>query len=85
METKIYSEYDNECIVYLALEILKCLLLEEQFMYIDLYYKEVVKIYEDYKKEDDTGVPLLDSIHNFIDNHEQEILNRIKNAFDGAF
>lgn len=81
----MYSKYDNECIVYLALEILKALLLEEQFMYIDLYYGEIVKIYEDYKKEDNTNVSLLDSIHNYIDKHEQEILERIKKAFDGAF
>lgn len=84
MEEKFYTKYDNECIVYLALEILKQLLLEEKWLFIDLYYEEITKIYEDYKKEDDTDMPLLDSINKYISNHEQEILNRIKNAFDGA-
>jgi len=85
MEEKVYTKYDNECMVYLALEILKQLLLEEQHIYIDVYYTEIAKIYEDYKKEDNSNVSLLDSIHNYIDKHEQEILNRIKYAFDGIF
>lgn len=85
MQEKIYTAYDNECMLYLALEILKALLLEEQFMYIDLYYKAITEIYEDYKLEDDCNVPLLDSIHNYINAHEQEILNKIRDAFDGAF
>ena len=85
MEEKFYTKYDNVCIVYLSLEILKALLLEEHFMYIDVYYEEILKIYEDYKKEDNTNVSLLDSIHQYINNHEQEILNRIKKAFEGIF
>ena len=82
---KIYSEYDNECMVYLALEILKCLLLEEHHIYIDVYYDEIKKIYEDYKQYDDGNVSLLDSIHNYINNHEQELLDRLKGAFEGVF
>ena len=82
---KIYSGYDNMCMVYLALEILKSLLLEEQHIYIDVYYEEIKKIYEDYKKYDNSDKSLLDSIHDYIDNHEQELINRLKNAFEGVF
>jgi hypothetical protein len=85
MEEKFYTKYDNECIFYLGLQIMKQLLLEQRFMYIDLYYEEVIKIYEDYKKEDSGEMSLLDSINTFIDKHEREIINRIKQAFDGAF
>ena len=84
MEEKVYTRYDNECIVYLSLEILKALMLEEHYMYIDVYYEEILKIYEDYKKEDNINVALLDSIHSYIDNHEQEILKRINRAFNGC-
>ena len=83
MNDKVYTAYDNECIFYLGLQIMKQLLLEQQFMYIDLYYEEVIKIYEDYKKEDSAEMSLLDSINTFIDKHEREIINRIKQAFDG--
>lgn len=85
MEEKFYTKYDNECIFYLGLQIMKQLLLEQRFMYIDLYYEEVIKIYEDYKKEDSAEMSLLDSINTFIDKHKREIKNRIKQAFDGAF
>lgn len=84
MENKIYSAYDNECMVYLSLEILKSLLLEENHMYIDVYYEELKKIYEDYKKYDNPNKSLLDSIHDYIDNNEQELLNRLENAFEGV-
>jgi len=82
---KAYSEYDNECMIYLAVEILKYLLLEEKHIYIDVYYDEIKKIYEDYKQYDDGNVSLLDSINNYINNHEQELLDRLKNAFEGVF
>ena len=82
---KTYSEYDNECMVYLALEILKYLLLEEKHIYIDVYYDEIKKIYEDYKQYDDGNVSLLDSINNYIINHKQELLDRLKGAFEGVF
>lgn len=85
MEEKFYTKYDNECIFYLGLQILKSLLLEEKWLYIDTYYEEVIKIYEDYKKEDSAEMSLLDSINTFIDKHKREIKNRIKQAFDGAF
>lgn len=85
MEEKVYTKYDNVCIVYLSLEILKALLLEEHFMYIDIYYDEILNIYEDYKKEDNSNKSLLDSIHDYINNHEQDILNRINKAFEGIF
>lgn len=84
MEEKFYTRYDNECIVYLALEILKLLMLESKYMFIDVYYDEITKIYEDYKKEDDATIPLLTSIENYINKHEQEILKRINIAFNGC-
>ena len=39
----------------------------------------------DYKKEDDINVSLLDSIDKFLNKHEEEIKERLENAFDGAF
>ena len=85
MENKIYSAYDTECMIYLSLEILKLLLLEGNHMYIDVYYEEIKKIYEDYKKYDNPNKSLLDSIHDYINNHEQELLNRLETAFEGVF
>lgn len=85
MEEKFYTKYDNECIFYLGLQILKSLLLEEKWLYIDTYYEEIIKIYEDYKKEDSAEMSLLDSINTFIDKHKREIKNRIERAFEGAF
>ena len=43
----MYNKYDNECIVYLSIEILKMLLLEEQPILIDIYYEKILEIYED--------------------------------------
>ena len=45
-------DYKSECIFYLGMEIMKALLLEEQHMYIDVYYNTINEIYEDYKKYD---------------------------------
>lgn len=82
MEEYVYTRYDNECIFILGIEIIKMLLLEEQALYIDVYYKNVLEIYEDYKKHDDNKVSLLESIHNYIDKNEQKILNIIEKAFN---
>lgn len=82
MQREVYTKYDNECVVYLALQILKCLHLENTWLLIDLYYEEVTKIYEDYIFEDNSNVSLLESINQYIDNHEQEIRNRIKKCFE---
>lgn len=78
----MYNKYDNECIVYLSIEILKMLLLEEQPMFIDIYYEKILEIYEDYKKHDNNKKSLLDSIHNYINSNERKILNKILVAFD---
>ncbi len=82
MEEYVYTRYDNECIFILGIEIIKMLLLEEQVLYIDAYYKYVLEIYEDYKKHDDNKVSLLESIHNYINKNEQKILNIIEKAFN---
>ena len=71
----MYNKYDNECIVYLSIEILKMLLLEEQPILIDIYYKKILEIYEDYKKHDNNKKSLLDSIHDYINSNEKQILN----------
>ena len=79
------KEDDTECMVYLSLQIAKSSYFKDKWCYIDIYYEEIKKIYEDYKKEDDTNVPLLDSIDKFLNKHEEEIKERLENAFDGAF
>lgn len=82
MEDKVYTRYDNECIFILGIEIIKMLLLEEQSLYIDAYYKYILDIYEDYKKYDNNKVSLLESIHNYINKNEQKILNIVSRAFN---
>ena len=78
----MYNKYDNECIVYLSIEILKMLLLEEQPIFIDIYYEKILEIYEDYKKHDNNKKSILDSIHDYINSNERKILNKILVAFD---
>ena len=75
-------EYKSECIFYLGIEIMKALLLEEQHMYIDVYYDIINEIYEDYKKYDNKNKSLLDSIHDYINENEQKILNQVSKAFE---
>ncbi len=86
MNNKDYiSKYDNECIFYLALQILKYMELEKEYLYIDVYYDVITDIYEDYKLHDDTNVSLLDSVKNYIENNKDIILEKLNDAFDGAF
>lgn len=75
-------DYKNECIFYLGMEIVKALLLEEQPMFIDVYYNTIKEIYEDYKKYDNNNKSLLDSIHDYINGNEQKILKQVLKAFD---
>ena len=76
------KDYDCECIFYLGMEIMKALLLEEQPMYIDVYYDTIKEIYEDYKKYDNKNKSLLDSIHDYINKNEQKILKQVSKAFE---
>ena len=85
MEEKFYTKYDNECIFYLALQILKYMELEKEHVYIDVYYDVITNIYEDYKLHDDANVSLLDSVNNYIENNKDMILEKLNDAFDGAF
>ena len=78
----MYSNYDLECIFYLGIEIRKMLLLEENFLYIDLYFDKVKEIYLDYKNYDSSNISLLDSIHKYISNNENKILEKIKDCFE---
>lgn len=75
-------EYKSVCIFYLGIEIMKALLLEGQHMYIDVYYETIKEIYEDYKKYDNNKKSLLDSIHDYINKNEQNILKQVLKAFD---
>lgn len=75
-------EYKSVCIFYLGMEIMKALLLEEQHMYIDVYYETIKEIYEDYKKYDNTKKSLLDSVHDYINKNEQNILKQVSKAFE---
>lgn len=74
-------EYKSVCIFYLGMEIMKALLLEGQHMYIDVYYETIKEIYEDYKKYDNNKKSLLDSIHDYINKNEQNILKQVSKAF----
>ena len=75
-------EYKSVCIFYLGMEIMKALLLEEKHMYIDMYYETIKEIYEDYKKYDNNKKSLLDSIHDYINKNEQNILKQVSKAFE---
>lgn len=77
-DLKIYTKYDNECMIYLAIEIWETLFSKRYFMYIDLYYEKITEIYENYKKEDNSNFSLLDSINMYINNHKKEILNKME-------
>lgn len=78
----MYSNYDLECIFYLGIEIRKMLLLEENFLYIDSYFDKVKEIYLDYKNYDSSNISLLDSIHKYINNNENKILEKIRDCFE---
>lgn len=78
----MYNDYDLTCIFYLGIEIRKCLLLEEQFLYIDLYLDKIKEIYEDYKKYDNKNKSLLYSIHDYINNNESKLIDKIKDCFE---
>ena len=76
------NNYKSECIFYLGIEIMKMLMLEENHLYIDLYYETIKEIYEDYKQYDNNNKSLLDSIHDYINNNEKKILNKVGKCFD---
>lgn len=78
----MYNDYDLQCIFYLGIEIRKMLLLEEQFLYIDVYFDKIKEIYQDYKKYDNKKRSLLDSIHDYINESESEIIEKIKDCFE---
>ena len=78
----MYSNYDLECIFYLGIEIRKMLLLEENFLYIDLYFDKVKEIYLDYKNYDSSNISLLDNIHKYINDNENKILEKIRDCFE---
>lgn len=75
------TKYDNECMIYLALEILKCLDKEHENLYIDIYYQNILDIYNDYKKYDNPNKSLLDSINKYIETNKNTILEKIKESF----
>lgn len=75
-------DYKSVCIFYLGMEIMKALLLEEQPMYIDVYYNTIKEIYEDYKNCDNKNKSLLDSVHDYINKNEQKILKQVSIAFE---
>lgn len=75
-------DYDCECIFYLGIQISKTFNLEKKWLLIDEYYNGIKTIYEDYKKYDNNGKSLLDSINDYIDEHITYIIGIIKNAID---
>lgn len=72
--------YDNKCIFYLGLEIIKLLGLDNNFLYIDDYYYIVTAIYNDYKQYDNTSKSLLESINDYILDNKDYIADKIKKA-----
>ena len=82
MNNKIYTAYDNECMLYLALGIYE---IWHRHIYIDLYVEEIKKIYEDYKQYDNPEKSLYDSICDYINNNLDSLKERLNEAFDGAF
>lgn len=81
MKNKMYSDYDNECIVYLTLQIYTSLL-KDKWLYIDLYYEVIKEIYEDYKKYDNNNTSLLNSINTYIDEHKDFIMEKMSKVFE---
>lgn len=80
-----YDGYDLKCIIYLSCIILKELEKTNDFIYIDAYYDEILKIYEDYKKVDNYNKSLLDSIDDFLNNNMEAIKSRLDNVFSERF
>lgn len=75
-------DYDCECIFYLGIQISKAFDLGKKWLLIDEYYNGIKTIYEDYKKYDNNGKSLLDSINDYIDERITYIIGIIKNAID---
>ena len=82
------KENREEIIFYLGIEIIQMLILSKkpiwwlkENLYIDLYYKEVRKLYKDYKQYDNKNKSLLQNIHDYIYENEQKILDKIISAF----
>lgn len=78
----------EEIVFYLGIEIIQMLILGKkpiwwlkENLHIDLYYKEIRKLYKDYKQYDNKNKSLLQSIHDYIDENEQKILDKIMTAF----
>lgn len=80
-----YDGYDLKCIIYLSCIILRELEKERDFIYIDAYYDEILKIYEEYKKVDNYNKSLLDSIDDFLKNNIESIKDRLNNVFSECF
>jgi len=82
---KKYTEYDNECITYIALQIAKSSYYKDSWCYINIYYEIVKELYEDYKKHDNNNKSLLDSINDYLNEHEEEIKEKLEYAFEDIF
>lgn len=80
-----YDGYDLKCIIYLSCIILRELEKERDFIYIDAYYDEILKTYEEYKKVDNYNKSLLDSIDDFLKNNIESIKDRLNNVFSECF
>jgi len=74
------KKYDNETMVYLALMLFRETFKNDEYLYIDVFYEEIKKIYEQFILEDNSNLSLLDSIYEFIDNHKEELTTRLKKA-----
>lgn len=79
MKENFYTKYDNECIVYLAIQIIYIFGIDN--MYIDLYYDHIINIYNDYKKHDNKNLSLLDSINRYINDNKDFISNEIRDIY----
>lgn len=76
------TEYENECMIYLAIQILEMLELKNKWLLIDNYYEKIRFIANDYKQYDNNNKSLLDSINDYINDNKEKILNNLKDCFD---
>ena len=79
----IYTEYDNTCMIYLSVSILRKFELEKKWLYMDAYCNAIKDIYKDFRKSDNIDLSLLDSIEEYIDANEFDLREKIKPALSG--
>ncbi len=78
---QVYTKYDVDCMIYLALQIESIIYKNKNGFMIDTYTEEIKSIYEDYKKHDNNNKSLLDSINDYVYSHVTTIKEKLDKAF----